>query len=73
MFQIALCEDEKIYAETQERLCREILDGMNVPYARSEYHDRRSCRGRGRREKRRLTAAPELTERGLDPRGTDHN
>jgi DNA-binding LytR/AlgR family response regulator len=32
MFRIALCEDEKIYAETQERLCREILDRMNAPY-----------------------------------------
>jgi DNA-binding LytR/AlgR family response regulator len=32
MFRIALCEDEKIYAETQERLCREILDKMNASY-----------------------------------------
>jgi DNA-binding LytR/AlgR family response regulator len=30
MFQIALCEDEAIFAETQSRLCREILGSMNT-------------------------------------------
>jgi DNA-binding LytR/AlgR family response regulator len=32
MFQIALCEDEKIFAETQEELCRKICGGMDIEY-----------------------------------------
>jgi DNA-binding LytR/AlgR family response regulator len=32
MFRIALCEDEKVYAETQERLCREILGRMDASF-----------------------------------------
>jgi DNA-binding LytR/AlgR family response regulator len=32
MFRIALCEDEKVYAETQERLCREILGRIDASF-----------------------------------------
>ncbi|MDR1704455.1 MAG: LytTR family transcriptional regulator DNA-binding domain-containing protein [Clostridiales bacterium] len=39
IFQIALCDDEKIFAETQEKLCRAILDGMNIKYDISVYEN----------------------------------
>jgi DNA-binding LytR/AlgR family response regulator len=37
MFKIALCEDEKIFAETQEELCRKICDSMNIEYGIDVY------------------------------------
>jgi DNA-binding LytR/AlgR family response regulator len=37
MFQIALCEDEKIFAETQEEHCRKICDGMGIEYGIDVY------------------------------------
>ena len=32
MYQIALCEDEKIFSDAQEKICREILDKLNIEY-----------------------------------------
>ena len=32
MYQVALCEDEKIFSETQEKICREILDRLNIEH-----------------------------------------
>lgn len=32
MYQVALCEDERIFAETQERLCRAIFAKLNIEY-----------------------------------------
>ncbi|MDR1704724.1 MAG: response regulator [Clostridiales bacterium] len=39
LFQIALCEDEKIFAETQEQFCRETLDAMNIEYGISVFEN----------------------------------
>jgi DNA-binding LytR/AlgR family response regulator len=32
VFQVALCEDEKIFAETHEEICRDILGRMNIEF-----------------------------------------
>jgi DNA-binding LytR/AlgR family response regulator len=32
MYQVALCEDEKVFSEVQEKICREILDKLNIEY-----------------------------------------
>lgn len=33
MLRIALCEDEKIFSETQEQICRDILQKLNIEYS----------------------------------------
>jgi DNA-binding LytR/AlgR family response regulator len=42
MFQIAFCEDEKIFAETQEELCRNICDSMDIEYGIDVYDNSNS-------------------------------
>jgi DNA-binding LytR/AlgR family response regulator len=32
MYRVALCDDEKIFSETHEKLCRKILDKLNIGY-----------------------------------------
>jgi DNA-binding LytR/AlgR family response regulator len=32
MYQVALCEDEKIFSEAQEKICREILEKLNIEH-----------------------------------------
>ena len=32
MYQVALCEDEQIFAETQEKICRSIFAKLNIEY-----------------------------------------
>ena len=32
MYQVALCEDEPIFAETQEKVCRAVLEKLNIEY-----------------------------------------
>jgi len=32
MYQVALCEDEKIFSETEEKVCREVLEKLNIEY-----------------------------------------
>ena len=33
LYRIALCEDERIFSETQEQICREILKKQNIEYS----------------------------------------
>jgi DNA-binding LytR/AlgR family response regulator len=32
MYRVALCEDEKVFSEAQKKICREILDKLNIEY-----------------------------------------
>lgn len=32
MYQVALCEDEKLFSQEQEKICRNILDKLNAEY-----------------------------------------
>jgi DNA-binding LytR/AlgR family response regulator len=32
MYNVALCEDEKVFAEEHERICREILNGLRIEH-----------------------------------------
>jgi DNA-binding LytR/AlgR family response regulator len=41
-FHVALCDDEEIFAVTQEKLFRTILDGMNIEYDISVYESAES-------------------------------
>ena len=33
MFKVALCEDEKIFSETQKKICREIFEKFNIEHS----------------------------------------
>ena len=32
MYHIAICEDESVFAQTHEKICRETLDGLHIEY-----------------------------------------
>ena len=37
MYQVALCEDEQIYAHAQEKICREVLEKLNIEHSISVF------------------------------------
>ena len=39
MYKVALCEDEKIFSDAQEKTCREILDKLHIAYHISLFHN----------------------------------